>query len=189
MQIFSTPEDALVYLEEDSAVIANLGKDAIYPVTRNSLFRKGVASISHHANPAHREPGGLVIHTAEVVSWVKNLAWGTPLDMKVLLLSAIWHDYGKIFEYRRKEDGSFEKVPEILEKLGHPYCSAMAFKRDWELNPFLKSITGPRAEHIEHCILSHHGRREWGAIKEPATPEALLLHTADMMSARFLPPV
>jgi 3'-5' exoribonuclease len=34
-----------------------------------------------------------------------------------------------------------------------------------------------------HVILSHHGRREWGAPVLPRTPEALLLHYCDVMSA------
>ena len=36
---------------------------------------------------------------------------------------------------------------------------------------------------IEHAMLAHHGRKEWGSPVEPATAEAFILHAADMMSA------
>jgi 3'-5' exoribonuclease len=38
---------------------------------------------------------------------------------------------------------------------------------------------------VIHCILSHHGRKDWGSPVEPATLEALVLHQADMLSAKF----
>ena len=38
-------------------------------------------------------------------------------------------------------------------------------------------------DEIGHLILSHHGRRDWGAIQEPKTAEAWALHLADMASA------
>ena len=38
---------------------------------------------------------------------------------------------------------------------------------------------------VQHCIISHHGRKEWGSIKEPQTLEAMILHHADNMSAKF----
>jgi len=38
---------------------------------------------------------------------------------------------------------------------------------------------------VLHCILSHHGRREWGSSVAPNSREAWLVHIADMMSARM----
>jgi 3'-5' exoribonuclease len=40
---------------------------------------------------------------------------------------------------------------------------------------------------IEHAILAHHGRQEWGSPVEPVTAEAYILHYADMLSVRFGP--
>ena len=34
-------------------------------------------------------------------------------------------------------------------------------------------------------ILSHHGHKEWGAVEEPHTVEAMALYYADLMSARI----
>jgi 23S rRNA maturation-related 3'-5' exoribonuclease YhaM len=42
----------------------------------------------------------------------------------------------------------------------------------------------PERDAVIHCMLSHHGRREWGSPVEPVTPEAYILHVADMLSSR-----
>jgi 3'-5' exoribonuclease len=38
---------------------------------------------------------------------------------------------------------------------------------------------------LEHIIVSHHRQAEWGAPKPPMTPEALLVHYADDVDAKF----
>lgn len=40
---------------------------------------------------------------------------------------------------------------------------------------------------VGHCILAHHGRKDWGSPIEPQTQEAYLLHAADTWSSRFGP--
>ena len=49
----------------------------------------------------------------------------------------------------------------------------------------LEGFPGELALHLEHLILSHHGQREWGAVEEPHTIEAIALHQADLLSARL----
>ena len=36
-----------------------------------------------------------------------------------------------------------------------------------------------------HLILSHHGRPEWGAAREPICAEAIVLSQCDLLSARI----
>ncbi len=38
---------------------------------------------------------------------------------------------------------------------------------------------------VEHMILSHHGKMEFGSPKLPMTPEAMLLSTLDDLEAKF----
>ncbi|MDA0284461.1 MAG: nucleotide-binding protein, partial [Planctomycetota bacterium] len=38
---------------------------------------------------------------------------------------------------------------------------------------------------LEHIIISHQGLPEWGSPISPSTPEALLVHYADDMDAKF----
>ncbi|MFR3808616.1 MAG: hypothetical protein ACLTX3_06620 [Lachnospiraceae bacterium] len=38
---------------------------------------------------------------------------------------------------------------------------------------------------LKHCIASHHGKLEYGAVTMPATKEAMLLHEIDMIDSRM----
>jgi 3'-5' exoribonuclease len=38
---------------------------------------------------------------------------------------------------------------------------------------------------LEHLIIAHQGRYEWGSPKLPMTPEALLVHSADDIDAKY----
>jgi 23S rRNA maturation-related 3'-5' exoribonuclease YhaM len=43
----------------------------------------------------------------------------------------------------------------------------------------------PDIDEVWHCILSHHGMKEWGSPVAPQTRMAWLLHLADGLSARL----
>lgn len=184
MRKFESVKAALDYLWESACDIQQA--ETVFEVLGSNAFKKWPASIGHHANPQHQQDGGLAIHTAEVLSWAIELAKGTPLDKAVLTVAAIWHDYAKIFEYYQVNK-VWVKDLGYRARFGHPYGSALAFDRHIQLNT-PGSLTFDQVCAIQHCILSHHGRIEWGAVKEPATREALVLHTADMLSAKFAPP-
>lgn len=40
------------------------------------------------------------------------------------------------------------------------------------------------ANQIKHIILSHHGKKEWGAVAVPSTLEALIVHSLDMIDSK-----
>ena len=55
------------------------------------------------------------------------------------------------------------------------------------LEPYLRK-SGLEPElimHFKHLIASHHGEPEFGAAREPATPEAFVLHYADNIDAKL----
>jgi 3'-5' exoribonuclease len=41
-----------------------------------------------------------------------------------------------------------------------------------------------RVLQLRHCILSHHGKKEWGSPVLPSTREAVLVHQMDQIQAR-----
>src|SRR5207244_1862600 len=93
------------------------------------------------------------------------------------LIAAIFHDYGKILDYKFNEDGTISGT-EFKKRVHHlPYS--------WE---FFRATAGeiglPVAaiDEISHAILAHHGRKEWQSPVEPCTPLAFALHSADMLS-------
>jgi 3'-5' exoribonuclease len=105
---------------------------------------------------------------------------GPGMDKNVLLVAAYWHDYAKLNEYQCDISGGKIAVTEYRKTTGHVVGSSYALM--YYLIRHKMDI--PDLDPIVHCMLSHHGRREWGSPVEPATREAWTLHAADMLSSR-----
>jgi hypothetical protein len=145
-------------------------------------FTTAPAALEHH----HNYKGGLFIHTGDVFSLCKGLVNapmneldGDWVDSDVLYMAAWFHDSGKMDVYRM--DGDVPRIDSELERrIGHPTISSQMFTRaamDFGLDSaFIAAVS--------HCILSHHDRRDWGAVVEPDTIEAKILCRADYISSR-----
>lgn len=167
-------------------------------LTREDKFFAWPASLSFH----HHYEGGLATHTLEVIDCALIASDGVMgVDRDVLIAASLWHDAAKILEY------------EIIQVLpsGEPPegCLRRGVNDDrieyWQKASFYKQvghISGSMAmfyaaarqqgnvpqetvDAVCHAVLAHHGRREWGSPVEPQTVEALLLHQADMLSAKY----
>jgi len=140
-------------------------------VLYDPLFLEAPGGSEHHHKFAH----GLVVHVNEVMQNVLQLTNNRPSDE--LLTAVIWHDYMKIKDYTISPGGEVIKMP-YRKLINHVSGSAMEF----HLNAYF-ILSTETSERVEHLILSHHGRQEWGSPVEPATSDAFILHAADMMSA------
>lgn len=134
--------------------------------------------------------GGLARHTREVL----EIALGTgiaasntkPIDLNVLAIAAVWHDVGKLFDYEveLKDDNEIEvKYVAHARRIGHISRSYLEFTNFFQKGDWIGHFGGKFMEDVQHCIISHHGRKEWGSSREPQTIEALILHQADTISA------
>ena len=139
-------------------------------------FAQAPASSSHHPGP-HQEPGGLALHTLEVAEFADEMARYDFVLRQRAYVAAVFHDYGKIFEYAFV-DGKATNLP-FRHRVGHVVYGWHHFNRAATLG-----ASDEEYEEIGHALLAHHGRREWGSPVEPQTRLAYILHTADMMSSR-----
>jgi len=133
-------------------------------------FQNAPGGSEHH----HNYRCGLIIHVNEVMNNVFQMTNNKPSDE--LITAVIWHDYMKIKDYEM--DGEKILKTPYRKLVNHVAGSAL----DFHLQAH-GEIPDEQLERIEHLLLSHHGRREWGSPVEPQTAEAYILHTADMMSA------
>lgn len=152
----------------------------------------------------HGYVGGLAIHTLEVLDYAVAISKPFPqADMDVLIASGLWHDYGKIWDYKLVTvfKDQYNELPKhyVLVESHNDYKKV--YIADTEYKNQIHHITGSTAEftaaaisagvdrktiqEVQHCIIGHHGRKDWGSIKEPQTLEAWLLHSADYASAKF----
>lgn len=149
-------------------------------VLNNPDFTQCPASEKHH----HNYEGGLLGHTTDLLCRLRPYFTLEHIDQDVLITAAIWHDYHKIYEYNWHHDDVLERF--VISKLpytrliGHIVGGYSEFVRVAAAHELNTTTTAK----IGHCILSHHGRQEWGSPVEPQTDEAFLLHTMDMRSVQ-----
>lgn len=150
-------------------------------VLDDRAFREGFASPSHkegHPNPHHNYPGGLMIHTAEVMNIALATATASVIEVnrEVIVAGVIYHDYLKIRDYDTNgNETDYKKL------IYHPQGSYTS----WVMRASEAAIPQSMIDAVGHVILSHHGQRAWKAAVEPQTVEAVIVHQADMLSSHF----
>jgi 3'-5' exoribonuclease len=151
--------------------------DACQVVLSDPRFAEAPGGANHH----HNYKGGLADHTLEVAEMAMLFCRALELEKRALI-AAIFHDYGKVLEYKihHNIDGQLESISTT------PFKDTVAhIPYSWEFFRFTASeagLDGVEIEEISHAILAHHGRKEWGSPVEPRTPLAFALHSADMLS-------
>lgn len=156
--------------------------DLALPLLNNPKFSEWSASCHEPAH--HYGEGGLLKHTWEVVNLCLNTAFffkhEHEIDMAELLLSALYHDYGKLWDY------TFDPVAKTYtgnnhrRTIHHIQRSAI----EWQMIAREQKCDEKFMDRVTHNILSHHGRRDYGSPVAPLTREAYILHLSDAMSAR-----
>ena len=137
----------------------------------------------------HAYTGGLAEHTLEVVEYCNNSIKAVGLNYDIVISAAIIHDWAKIYDYAYVPNTD-DPSDEPMKWVNTPYKFTIHHIAGSHAEFFRQAYNVlhlPTQRAIEHCILSHHGRKEWGSPVEPQTPEALILHQADNWSAQFGP--
>ena len=145
------------------------------PAGAVALREAPAAKTFHHA-----WIGGLLEHVVSLLDICSLAAGHYPeVHRDLLLTGAILHDIGKLAELRWGT--SFEYTLEG-QLLGHISIGLAMFDEKAALVPGFP----PRLKLlVQHMILSHHGRLEFGSPKLPMIPEAMLLHYLDDLEAKM----
>lgn len=139
-------------------------------------FRKSSAAKAVH----HGFVGGLLEHTLSVTKLCDYYCTAYPiLKRDLLLTAAMCHDIGKVKELSAfptndyTDDGQF---------LGHIVMgSQMVAEKAAQIPGFPHQLL----IQVQHCILAHHGKYEYGSPKLPALVEAVALNYADDTDAKM----
>ena len=134
----------------------------------------------HHAAVRH----GLLAHSIGVarLALAISTAYGEalPHDRSLVLTAALLHDIGKT---QTLPPIAGAPLPELASHLDHVTLGILMVRTaSAQADPPLPS---ERLQLLLHTLLAHHGRREWGAPVEPQTPEAWLVHLADLAESRL----
>ena len=128
----------------------------------------------------HAWLGGLLEHVLTLVRVCLAAAPFYPeVDPDLLVTGAILHDVGKVRELGWKSSFSYTLEGQMI---GHiSIAQGMLREKVQALAPFPEKLRLL----VEHMILSHHGRYEFGSPKLPMTPEAILLSALDDLEAKM----
>jgi 3'-5' exoribonuclease len=144
-------------------------------------FRKAPAAIQMH----HAFIGGLLEHTRNLLELAMLVIPRYPkVSLDLVLAGVFLHDIGKTAElsygtnFEYTNEGQLvghivqcviwieEKVRAVEAETGKPFP------------PEIKTA-------LEHLVLSHHGKYEFGSPKLPAMPEAIAIHHIDNLDAKL----
>ena len=128
----------------------------------------------------HAWLGGLLEHVLTLVRVCLAIAPLYPeVNPDLLVTGAILHDIGKVRELTWKSAFNYTLEGQVI---GHiSIAQRMLADKISDLSPFPERLRIL----VEHMILSHHGRYEFGSPKLPMTPEAILLHALDDLEAKM----
>jgi 3'-5' exoribonuclease len=143
----------------------------------------------------HAWIGGLLEHVRGLVRvCVATAPFYPEVDVDLLLTGAILHDIGKVRELSWGSSFDYTLEGQLIghisiaqgmlhEKIGALDAAAVAAAAESggeaELFPQRLRML------VEHMILAHHGKLEFGSPKLPMTPEAMLLSALDDLEAKF----
>ncbi len=129
----------------------------------------------------HAYLGGLLEHSLSVAELADTLSTHYPgVDRSLLLVGALLHDVGKVEELQM-EVALIEYTPRGRLK-GHLVMgSEMVAVEAARIKDFPQDLL----EQLQHLILSHHGRQEFGSPTVPMTIEAFLLSFLDDLDAKM----
>jgi 3'-5' exoribonuclease len=152
-------------------VLAFLDDPEIGPAFRTAP----AAKMLHHA-VIH----GLLEHVLTLVRVCLAVAPFYPeVNTDLLVTGAILHDIGKIRELTWQRNFAYTLEGQMI---GHiSIAQGMLVEKVRQLEPFPEKLRIL----VEHMILSHHGKMEFGSPKLPMTPEAMLLSALDDLEAKF----
>lgn len=139
-------------------------------------FRNSSAAKTVH----HGFVGGLLEHTLSVAKLCDYYCKAYPiLNRDLLLTAAICHDIGKTREISPFPENDYTDDGQLL---GHIVIgSQMVAERAAGIPGFPHG----QLSQLQHCILAHHGKYEFGSPKTPAIIEALALNYADDTDAKL----
>ena len=130
----------------------------------------------------HAMRGGLLYHTLSIVRLAESVCAIYPfVDRELLLSGAILHDIAKIREYSLSPAGVVDGHTLEGMLLGHLVMGAEDVGRKCDE----LGISSEKKYLLQHMLISHHGKLEFGAAVRPAFIEAELLSQLDLLDANI----
>lgn len=147
---------------------------------QDEKFQKAFRNSSAAKTVHHGFVGGLLEHTLGVTKLCDYYCSAYPiLKRDLLLTAAMCHDIGKILEISPFPENNYTDDGQLL---GH---IVMGSQMIGERAARIQGSPHELLSQVQHCILAHHGKYEFGSPRIPALIEALALNYADDTDAKL----
>lgn len=182
----SAPEDPRAMMNEVLETVTSIQDESVRNIVAellrdanldNKLLTFPAAKQLHHA-----ELGGLLHHLTGMLRMAKAIVrvYGY-LDPDLLNAGIIIHDLGKLEEMSIDATGLATDYTTDGRLVGHIVRGAINIGRVAER----VGADPAKAMLLQHLVLSHHGKLEFGSPVLPKIPEAEVLSTLDLLDARL----
>lgn len=182
--------DNIEVYEQKLLKYLNYYSQTVYSAVALHLYRKVREQMLRHpagASMHHTEIGGLLFHEVAVADMcyaqcvTYNTTYGEGFVNDALTVcTALIHDIGKLQEFKLKEDYTVEYTP--LSAMTNHIVIGTKMIRQAAIELGYGDIR--EIDEMEHLLLSHHGKMEYGSPVEPHCLEAIILSEADINDAR-----
>jgi 3'-5' exoribonuclease len=145
-------------------------------------FCKAPAAMNFH----HAYIGGLLEHTLNAMQVADSVVRFYPgLNRDLILAGIFLHDIAKTWELNYDCAFSYTDGGQLV---GHIVKSAIWVEHKAKVAEQIigEAIPQPLIDVLQHIIISHHGTPEFGSVKCPSTPEAIVVHTIENMDAKLM---
>jgi 3'-5' exoribonuclease len=139
-------------------------------------YKLAPAAMSYH----HAYLGGLLEHVLSLIELGDTVCDHYPsLRRDLVLAGIVLHDVGKIEELSFRRGFRYTTRGQLL---GHISIGLEIVNEKMRAIP---DFPAGLRDQIEHIILSHHGELEFGSPKQPAFPEAFVVHALDNLDSKL----
>ncbi|MGG0719222.1 3'-5' exoribonuclease YhaM [Robertmurraya massiliosenegalensis] len=179
--LLTAPVSKEEMLSKITQYIFEMKNPNIQRITRHLLkkyqddFLEYPAATKNH----HEFVSGLAYHVVSMLDLAKAIAGLYPsLDKDLLYAGVLLHDLGKVTELSGPISTTYTVEGNLL---GH--INIMVAEIVQAANEL--GISGEEVLVLQHLVLSHHGKAEWGSPKPPLIKEAEILHYIDNIDAKM----
>ena len=170
-----------VLYEELMEYFFEMENPQIQRLTRHLLKKHEAAFMTYPAATRnhHDYVSGLIDHVVSMLKLGKSIADLYPsLNKDLLYAGIILHDVGKVIELSGPIGTQYTVEGNLI---GH--ISIMVNEISKAADEL--DISGEEVMLLQHMVLSHHGKEEWGSPKRPMLKEAEMLHYIDNIDAKM----
>ncbi|MEY3692142.1 MAG: hypothetical protein RLZZ388_313 [Bacillota bacterium] len=172
----------LKQLEEELAATIKKIKDVDYALITKTLIEQHYdafitypAAVRNH----HEYTSGLIFHTLSMIKVAEALMPLYPkINTSLIYAGILLHDLGKTIEFTGAVIPKYSTEGKLI---GHLQFMA---SKIYALGETLK-IDREKVMLLQHLVLAHHGKPEFGSAVPPLTKEALFVHMVDDFDAKM----